>query len=779
MLQILLLSEIKVKIKNMNTMYLLIVGFLFLLAIFDLWVGVSNDAVNFLNSSIGSKAAKFKTILIVAALGIICGAVMSNGMMDIARHGIFQPSQFTFHEVMCIFTAMMITDIILLDIFNSLGLPTSTTVSMVFELLGGAFVLSIIKIIGDSTGALSLGDLLNSDKALTVILSIFLSVAIAFFFGIIVQWISRIIFSFNYIKTRNRFAGLFGGISTTALFYFILVKGLEGSPYIPTEWMTWMNSNLTMIMIIAFITLTVIMQVLTWLRFNIFRFIVLLGTFALAMAFAGNDLVNFIGVPLAGYSSFLDYTASGATNPDAFMMTSLESSAKTPFLFLFIAGLIMIYSLFTSKKAQHVTQTEVGLSRQDEGDEMFGSSQMARTLVHSANSFESFIIRILPESIRNWIDSRFNKNDIILADGAAYDLIRASVNLVLAGSLIIMGTSLKLPLSTTYVTFMVAMGTSLADRAWGRESAVFRITGMLSVIGGWFITAGVAFAISAIAVVVIFYGGPIVTEALIIVAVCIVIYSNRKFVKKQKEEKGETSFQKLIHTKDKEEALQLFHQGIDENESNWLAFVQNALVRVTDGFIQEDRKAIRRSISDVNDERKELKSVRRRDLIALRHIDAETAIESTTWVFLGSTSAEQMLFSLRHIADPCKEHLDNNFNPLPNEYIREYLPLRDRTVSYFQRGREIITNHCYDDLSDLLSESDAFKEELSKIRQQQLERIRNEKVNMRTAFVYLTILQENQELVSSFRHLMRANSKLRAIQESNLPSEPNMQLSPA
>jgi hypothetical protein len=266
---------------------------------------------------------------------------------------------------------------------------------------------------------------------------------------------------------------------------------------------------------------------------------------------------------------------------------------------------------------------------------------------------------------------------------------------------------------------------------------------------------------------------------LIIVAVCIVIYSNRKFVKKQKEEKGETSFQKLIHTKDKEEALQLFHQGIDENESNWLAFVQNALVRVTDGFIQEDRKAIRRSISDVNDERKELKSVRRRDLIALRHIDAETAIESTTWVFLGSTSAEQMLFSLRHIADPCKEHLDNNFNPLPNEYIREYMPLRDRTVSYFQRGREIITNHCYDDLSDLLSESDAFKEELSKIRQQQLERIRNEKVNMRTAFVYLTILQENQELVSSFRHLMRANSKLRAIQESNLPSEPNMQLSPA
>jgi phosphate/sulfate permease len=320
MLQILLLSEIKVKIKNMNTMYLLIVGFLFLLAIFDLWVGVSNDAVNFLNSSIGSKAAKFKTILIVAAFGILCGAVMSNGMMDIARHGIFQPSQFTFHEVMCIFTAMMITDIVLLDIFNSLGLPTSTTVSMVFELLGGAFVLSIIKIIGDSTGALSLGDLLNSEKALTVILSIFLSVAIAFFFGIIVQWISRIIFSFNYIKTRNRFAGLFGGISATALFYFILVKGLEGSPYIPAEWMTWMNSNLTMIMISAFVILTVIMQVLTWLRFNIFRFIVLLGTFALAMAFAGNDLVNFIGVPLAGYSSFLDYTAAGATNPDTFMM---------------------------------------------------------------------------------------------------------------------------------------------------------------------------------------------------------------------------------------------------------------------------------------------------------------------------------------------------------------------------------------------------------------------------------------------------------------------------
>ena len=518
----------------METIYLCIVVFLLCLAVFDLFVGVSNDAVNFLNSAVGAKVAKFRTVLIIASVGVAVGAVMSSGMMDVARHGIMSPNNYSFHEVMTIFLAVMVTDVIILDMFNTLGMPTSTTVSLVFELLGGTFVLATIKMIGD--GSLTYGDLLNTDKALSVIIAIFVSVAIAFFFGIVVQWISRIIFTFNYKKHSRYTIAIFGGIAFTALAYFIFLQGLGKSPYIEASVREWITENTQMLLVYTFIGSTLIMEVLHLMRVNVFKFVVLMGTFALAMAFAGNDLVNFIGVPLAGLDSYNDFMANAnGASADSFLMTSLMESAKTPPIYLIAAGVVMIIAMATSKKAHNVIKTSVDLSRQDEGDEMFGSSRAARSIVRATQDADSVIKRYIPQRLKQWIDSRFNKNEVELTDGAAFDIVRAAVNLVLASMLITIGTNYKLPLSTTYVTFMVAMGSSLADRAWSRESAVFRVTGVLSVIGGWFITAGAAFAACAIVCLLMFYGGILVQVAFMILVIVLLIRSNRQYAKKEKE----------------------------------------------------------------------------------------------------------------------------------------------------------------------------------------------------------------------------------------------------
>lgn len=434
----------------METVYLGIVIFLFMLAVFDLLVGVSNDAVNFMNSAVGAKVAKFRTIIIVAAIGVFAGAVLSNGMMDIARHGIFHPVNFSFYEIMCILLAVMVTDVVLLDVFNTLGLPTSTTVSMVFELLGGTFILAILKIVGDETGLLSLGDMMNTEKALSVIMGIFLSVAVAFIAGTVVQYLSRLIFSFNYKKNLSWTIGIFGGIAVTSLSYFIIINGLKSASFMTPEALAWIQENTAMLVGGCFVIFTVLMQVLHWCRVNVFKVIVLLGTFSLALAFAGNDLVNFIGVPLAGFSAYTDYVAnSNGAGIHDFMMSSLMSSAQTPLIFLVISGVIMVYALATSKKAKNVIKTSVDLARQEEGDEMFGSSALARVIVRRATSINDFLVRVIPVNVRRWIDGRFNKDEIILADGAAFDMVRASVNLVLSGLLIIMGTTMKLPLSTT------------------------------------------------------------------------------------------------------------------------------------------------------------------------------------------------------------------------------------------------------------------------------------------------------------------------------------------
>ena len=746
----------------MESIYLGIVIFLFLLAIFDLTVGVSNDAVNFLNSAIGAKAASFKTIILIAAVGIFCGATMSNGMMEIARHGIFRPEAFHFNELMCIFLAVMVTDVVLLDIFNTLGMPTSTTVSMVFELLGGTFALAMLKIAAGPE-SLTFAELLNTEKALTVILGIFLSVAIAFFFGTLVQYLSRIIFTFNYTTKLKWTIGLFGGIAVTAIIYFMLIKGIKDASFMTDAHKLWVKDNTLTIVGGCFVFFTVLMQILHWCKVNVFKVIVLLGTFALAMAFAGNDLVNFVGVPLAGFSSYTDFMANGNGVANDYLMGALNEPAKTPFIFLFLSGVIMVISLITSKKAQNVIKTSVDLSRQDDGNEMFGSSSIARSLVRSMTTLGNNISKIIPEKVKVWLDSRFNKDEAILANGAAFDLVRASVNLVLAGLLIALGTSLKLPLSTTYVAFMVAMGSSLADRAWGRESAVFRVTGVLSVIGGWFITAGAAFIICFFVTMIMYFGGMTAMVIMIGVAAFILIRSNNKYRKKMKSEKQDDVFQQMLSSKDKAVVWNLLRQHVRENLVKVLDFAANTYGQMTDGFIREDLKSLRKAVSSTNDEKDILKKIRRKETLGMRRIDRNVAIEKNTWFHLGSNSSEQMMYCLKRMCEPCKEHVDNNFNPLPAECAEEFVPIRDMLKSLLERTKDIIDKGNYEEADLVLAEGEELKTCLSRLHKMRIERMQEENSSVKLSLVYLNLLQESQELVSIMRHMLRASRKFQHV----------------
>lgn len=744
----------------METIYLAIVVFLLCLAVFDLFVGVSNDAVNFLNSAIGAKVAKFRTVLIVASAGVAIGAVMSSGMMDVARHGIMQPANFSFYDVMTIFLAVMVTDVIVLDMFNTLGMPTSTTVSLVFELLGGTFVLAAIKIAGDPS--LDFAHLLNTDKALSVIVAIFVSVAIAFFFGMIVQWLSRIVFTFNYKKHSRYSIALFGGIAFTAISYFIFLKGLGKSRFIAEDVRTWIDGNISLLLLYTFIGSTIMMQVLHMLRVNVFKFVVLMGTFALAMAFAGNDLVNFIGVPLAGLDSFRDYVAnSNGIGARDFMMTSLMESAQTPPFYLLAAGVIMIVAMATSKKARNVIKTSVDLSRQDEGDEMFGSSRAARSIVRVTQDGNSWVMQYMPKSISRWIDGRFNKQEAELNDGAAFDVVRAAINLVLASMLITIGTNYKLPLSTTYVTFMVAMGSSLADRAWSRESAVFRVTGVISVIGGWFITAAVAFGACALVCLIMFYGGILAKILFMVLVVALLIKSNRKYASKEKEGEKEDVFRLMMRTRDPEIVLDLLMKHVSRTQSFMTRFAIDEFNNIIDGLENERTRTLRKVNNELSKEKEMLKKFRRQELLALKRVPTDIAIERNTWFHLGINSSEQYIYCLRRILDPIKEHVDNNFNPVPEQYINEFRPLRATINDLMQQTETQISTCRFEHYRDTLALADKCKDELSVVRKRHIDRITEMKDNnlLQISLVYLNLLQESQQLLSNMRHQLRAAKK--------------------
>ena len=744
----------------METIYFVIVAFLLLLAVFDLFVGVSNDAVNFLQSAIGAKVARFRTVLVVASAGVLIGAVMSAGMMDVARHGIMHPANYTFAEVMTIFLAVMVTDVVVLDIFNTLGMPTSTTVSLVFELLGATFILALFKMNADPS--LMITDLMNSSKALSVIIAIFVSVAIAFFFGTAVMWLSRLVFTFRYKKHLRYSIAIFGGIAFTALAYFIFIKGLGGSPFISDATKNWINDNTQMLLLAVFVASTILNEILYLLRVNVFKIIVLLGTFALAMAFAGNDLVNFIGVPLAGLDSMQDFMANGNGDPNAFMMTSLMTSAKSPLIYLVLAGIIMIVAMATSKKAQNVVKTSVDLSRQDEGDEMFGSSKVARSLVRAVQDMGNGLSKIMPSSSTKWIDSRFNKEEMELAQGAAFDEVRAAVNLVLAAMLIIIGTNYKLPLSTTYVTFMVAMGTSLADKAWSRDSAVFRVTGVLSVIGGWFVTAGVAFAACALVCTMMHFGGFVVMIAFMVLDIYLLWRSGQAYKKKSSEDKKDDIFNLMMRTKDKDIVWDLLRKHVGRTQSFVTRFTCDVFNKIVDGVSNERLKELKVSYREVNSERETLKKIRRQEFLAMRRIPERIALERNTWFHLGVNCNQQYMYCLRRMLDPIKEHLDNNFQPMPKEYIDEFEEVRRRINELMSHTEQMISTNRYDLYRETLAIGDECKDELSALRDRHINRMQqdvNAAQNLKVSMLYLNMLQESQELISIMRHQLRAARK--------------------
>lgn len=745
----------------MEILFLCVVIFLFLLAVFDLSVGVSNDAVNFLNSAIGSRAASFKRVLIVASIGVFIGAAMSNGMMDIARHGIFRPEHFSFYDLICIFMAVMVTDIILLDIFNSLGMPTSTTVSMVFELLGATFVVALIKMAGGID--LGFNDLLNTEKALSVILGIFLSVAIAFFFGTVVQFLSRMIFSFNYRSNLKWKIGIFGGICATAIVYFLLIKGAKDLTFMTPEVKGWIKAHTGLIILCCFGFFTILMQLLHICKVNVLKIIVLMGTFSLAMAFAGNDLVNFIGVPLSGLASYQDYIANGGGDAHGFLMDSLNGPANTPIYFLIGAGVIMVVSLATSKKAKNVTKTEIGLGSQQGGDEMFGSSRISRRLVRWTLSFLNLVRGITPPRVCRWFNRRFNVDETIMDQGASFDLIRGSVNLVLAGALIAFGTSLKLPLSTTFVTFMVAMGTSLADRAWGRESAVFRITGVISVIGGWFLTAGAAFIGAGIIVAAMHYGGHWVMFLLAALTIFLIIRSNRRFSKKNDDENGgDALFQAIITTQDKTQTWPLLLMYITEQQQGFLAYAEEKYRDITAAFIGDNAGVLNKAESSLAKQKTVLKNARRKETLCLRHLTREMAIEKSTWFYLSNNLCMNILYNLRRINEVCKEHVENNFMPLPPRYATECELLRTRISTLFNDTLELMKSGDIAAISVLRRHCDEIKDIVSDTYHRAHDQLRDGDTSaMAVLYVYVNMLQETQEMVSSIRKYLRAFAKLR------------------
>ncbi len=742
----------------MDIMYLFVLGFLLILATVDLSVGVANDAVNFMSPAVGAKAAKFRTILIVAVIGIIVGASSSSGMMDVARHGVLQPTLYTFADVMCVFLAVSATDVIVMDIFNTLGMPTSTTVSMVFGLLGGSTALALSKMI---TEGQSYAELINTDKALTMIIGIFLSVAIAFVFGFIVMWLARVVFTFTYKKHLRWTIAIFGGISITSIIYFLLVVGMKSSKLGASVGLTpeYIADNRLLMLSVIFVVAAILVQLLHLCKVNIFKLIVLFGTFSLAMAFAGNDLVNFIGVPLAGLESYLDFTANSAgVSADKYYMNVLAGDSTLPQIHWFLvgAGTIMAVAVCTSKKAHKVIQTSVNLARQDNGDEVFSSSRVARKTVRNVLDSTTFVMRFVPAGLKQWVNARFNTEEAVLEEGVAFDLVRASVNLVLAGLLIVVGTSLKLPLSTTYVAFMVAMGSSLADRAWGRETAVYRVTGVITVIGGWFITAGAAFILSFTIAMLNHLGGIIAMVAVIGVIVAVMVNNNRKFKKKKEEDNVDTLYRQLVQSHDKQETWQLLQQHVARTQSGIVNFAREAFAGITQGLMQDDVRRLRSVLVRTSEEKHMWKRYRRKEILGMRKIDYLLAVEKNTWFHLGCNSNSQIIYSLKRMLEPIMEHVDNNFAPLPQKYVDELVPVCNDVDRFLQEAARMIETCDFKNQDELLVEGNALKSRISQIRHMQQDRIQSENTNIKLAMLYLSTLQETQEIISTVRHLLRA-----------------------
>ena len=607
------------------------------------------------------------------------------------------------------------------------------------------------------TGALEgvgLSELINTDKALTMIVGIFLSVAIAFIFGMIVQYITRLIFSFNFEKNLKWKIGIFSGIATTALIYFMLIKGMKGAAFITADMRAWIDAHTWQLLGISFVFFTVLMQILFFLKVNVLKLVVLIGTFPLAMAFAGNDLVNFIGVPLAGLDTYIDVRRSGVAM-DALSMNSLNTMSSANTIYLIIAGGVMVVTLLTSKKAKIVLQTSLDLSKQNGGNESFGSSAIARSLVRFTNNMVSAIDNILPAKVKAWIEKRFDNREMILEENAAFDLIRGSVSIVLASMLIALGTSLKLPLSTTYVTFMVTMGASLSDRAWSRESAVYRVTGMFSVIGGWFITAIVAFIICFVIALLFYYGGVIAMIAMIALAVYIII-KNR--AKSNKTEDNDELFEKALNATEQEVIYESFVQHNRESMNKMLNMSKEIYANIVDAFVKEDIKTLRKASNDCRDAKQIMKQLKRKEIMIMRRLDDK--MNKNTWFHLSYNSIEQILYSLRRVCDPCKEYVDNSFTPLDKKYLPEVESLKEKLFWAMDAANITIYSSEYKDVDAVMERIKVREDEAVEMSREQMNRIQNSKENIDLALLYLNIIQESSAIITEMRHILRNEAKM-------------------
>ncbi|WP_369048328.1 inorganic phosphate transporter [Tenacibaculum sp. UWU-22] len=736
----------------MGDPYILMLIALAVLAVVDLVVGVSNDAVNFLNSAIGSKAISIRNIMIIASIGVFFGAVTSSGMMEVARKGIFNPGMFMFQDIMFIFMAVMITDILLLDIFNSLGMPTSTTVSIVFELLGAAVCISLIKIADNNAQSIAdLSGYINHKKAFEIIRGILLSVVVAFSVGAIVQFFSRLIYSFNFQKRATYINALFGGFAITAITYFIIVKGLKGTPFY-SNIKHLIEGNTLLIITGSFLFWTSIAYLLIrFFKVNILKVIIGIGTFSLAIAFSGNDLVNFIGVPIAAWNSYEAWVASGVT-ADKFSMEILSQKVPSNVWFLLIAGTIMVITLWTSSKARNVIKTGIDLSRQGDGHEKFKPNFLSRFVVRTSMVINQGISSVIPKKTLTYIDSRFQKPVIKLPKDKTYELpafdqVRASVNLVVAGILISIGTSMKLPLSTTYVTFMVAMGTSLADRAWGRESAVYRVAGVINVIGGWFLTAIVAF--SAAAVVAYLISWDMVMIPILLASVAFLIARNTLLYRKKSKEVKKQLFI------ERSELITI--NGVIEESADHIAEVASRVNKlytsVVNDLAKHDLNKLRKTekyVAKLNNEIEELKdSV----FYFIKSLD-ETSVEASRFYIMVIGYLQDVAQSISYISKATYKHVNNNHKTLKKGQLKDLKKIDNQLSTLLNGISHIFETRSFDDLTTLISDKKRLLKDVSSSIENQVSRIRTDETSAKNTTLYFSILLETQDLVTALMNLL-------------------------
>ena len=748
-------------VDNMDVYFIMIVALAFL-AIGDLVVGVSNDAVNFLNSALGSKAISVRKIMILASLGVLVGSVFSSGMMEVARKGIFNPEMLLFSEIMIIFMAVMITDILLLDFFNTLGLPTSTTVSIVFELLGAAVAVSLIKISGLGSEFGDLVNYINVEKASQIILGILLSVFIAFSIGALVQFIARTLLSYNYEQKSKWVGSVFGGVALTSISYFILMKGIKGTSFAKESYdlldgatiSSFLETEVFMISLVSFVLLSLISYILIFsFRVNIYKLIIGVGTFSLALAFAGNDLVNFIGVPIAAWQSYEAWVASGVP-ANMFSMEVLSSKVPTPNLLLFLAGMVMVVTLWISSKAKKVTKTEIDLARQRDTKERFQPNFISRGMVRFSYNLANYTSLIVPKKLREKINAQFEVPVVEMSSNKAvelpaFDMIRASVNMMVAAILISIATSFKLPLSTTYVTFMVAMGTSLSDRAWGSESAVYRVAGVLNVIGGWFFTAFIAFTAAGVIAFLIHLGGPTAIAILIFTALLIL---GRNYVSHRKELEEEKNSEAL--TKAESKSIQ---GVIDESSSNMSKAskkIKKIYSQSIQGLAKGDLSALKKNRKAVSKYSEEVDDLRNDLFYFIKNLDEETIKGASNFYINVLAYMQDIAESLQYISKITYKHINNNHTKLTFNQIRELQEIDSELNNLYNEIQFIFSNKNLKELNKVIDKKQELYSSLKEKIDIQIARTKKDESSPKNTTLYFSILIESKDLVEKTMNLL-------------------------